>query len=109
MQTDVAGARARLTVVMFPYQPQFEALRAENRRDEVLYPQREMERVTAEAGVPLLNLYPFFARNGGASLFRDLVHLTEEGHRLTAQAVVEHLEHLGWLVSEGRSDSPLRR
>ena len=51
-----------------------------------------MSDLCKEMGIPLHDLYSFLAERGGASLFRDLVHLNPDSHRLVADEIVRYLE-----------------
>ena len=82
---------ARLTVVMFPFAPQFRSDLLAKDEDYVLKPQRLMKEICDEAGVPLLDMYPVLKDAGGAELLPDRIHLSDEGHRITADALYEHL------------------
>lgn len=85
------SVNARLTVVMFPFAPQFRQDLLAKDEDYVLKPQRLMNEICAEAGVPLLDMYPVLKDAGGAELLPDRIHLSDEGHRITADALYEHL------------------
>jgi len=87
----VGDAGARLTVVMFPYGPQFRRDLLTKDEDYVLKPQRLMRIICETAGVPLLDMYPVLASAGGGELLLDGIHLSDEGHRITADALYKHL------------------
>jgi lysophospholipase L1-like esterase len=93
---------ARLTVIMFPFAPQFRADLLAKDETYVLKPQRVMKEICDEAGVPLLDMYPVLRDAGGAELLPDRIHLSEEGHRITAGALYEHLLVNG-LIRDGAS------
>ena len=87
--TETAGGR--LTIIMFPFAPQFREHLLAADKDYVLKPQRIMKQICDENGVPLLDMYPILAAAGGADLQPDRIHLSDEGHRITADALYEHL------------------
>ena len=87
--TETAGGR--LTIIMFPFAPQFRERLLAADKDYVLKPQRIMKEICDENGVPLLDMYPILAAAGGADLQPDGIHLSDEGHRITADALYEHL------------------
>ncbi len=87
--TETAGGR--LTIIMFPFAPQFRERLLAADKDYVLKPQRIMKEICDENGVPLLDMYPILAAAGGAGLQPDRIHLSDEGHRITADALYEHL------------------
>ncbi|MDA1312825.1 MAG: hypothetical protein O2968_05780 [Acidobacteria bacterium] len=103
IQKAAASVDARLTVVMFPFAPQFRADLLAKDKDYVLKPQRLMKEICGEAGVPLLDMYPVLKDAGGAELLPDRIHLSEEGHRITADALYEHLVANGLILA---ADSP---
>lgn len=97
---------ARLTVVMFPYAPQFRPDLLAKDKDYVLKPQRLMKQICGEADVPLLDMYPILARAGGRELLPDRIHLSDEGHRITADALYEHLLSTGLIPSTDPTQDP---
>ena len=88
----VESVGGRLAVVIFPFVPQFNKKLVQSEPQRVLYPQSRMSDLCKEMGIPLHDLYSFLADRGGASLFRDLVHLNPDGHRLVADEIVRYLE-----------------
>ena len=88
----VKSVGGRLAVIIFPFVPQFNKKLVQSEPQRVLYPQSRMSDLCEEMGIPLHDLYSFLADRGGASLFRDLVHLNPDGHRLVADEIVRYLE-----------------
>jgi len=85
-----AGARVLVTAV--PFGPQFEGDLLEKEREYTTYPQTRLREICERQGVDFLDLLPAFEESGGDTLFYDLVHMTAEGHRLTAEALAPKLE-----------------
>lgn len=73
------------------------------RDDEVDWsrPQRDLAAVTAQAGVPLLDLLPQFqAMPDRANLYLRIdTHFTAYGHQVTARALADFVEKGGYLTS----------
>ncbi|MGH7151886.1 MAG: SGNH/GDSL hydrolase family protein [Planctomycetota bacterium] len=91
---DAVGAKAgRLLVAAFPIEEQLHPARLVSDREETLKPQRELARVCADVGLPLIDLFEDFraAAERGERLFRDGIHLTEAGHALAAEALAARL------------------
>ena len=84
-----------ITVVMFPYGPQFRPDLLERDRDYVLKPQRLMQQVCEGMDVPWLDLYPVLAEHGGKQRLPDNIHLDNEGHQVTTDALYRHLVRNG--------------
>ena len=95
----VRSVGGRLAVVMFPFVPQFNKKLIQDEPERVLYPQGRMSDLCQEMGIPLHDFYSFLTDRGGASLFRDLVHLNPDGHRMVADEVVRYLEEGGFVPS----------
>jgi lysophospholipase L1-like esterase len=94
---------ARLAIVVFPYEPQLLYRARRDRRDEILAPQHHLERLCRKYAVPCLDLYPAFERayDERRTLYRDGIHLNEEGHALTAGELVRFLDAQGLLSPPG--------
>ena len=91
MRDAMHGIGGRITVIMFPYGPQYRPDLLELDRDYVLKPQRLMKQICEELEVPWLDLYPVFGELGGQDRFPDNTHLNPEGHRIAASALYDHL------------------
>lgn len=100
IQSAVTEAGALLTVIMPPYVPQIDPRLPQGSETYVFKPQSKMAAICKELDIPLLDLQPIYAEKGSWKLFRDILHFNEEGHRVTADAVREHLGKLGWLEGE---------
>lgn len=89
----VAARKARLVVAAFPIEEQLDASRLASDREGTLKPQRELARVCAEAGLPLIDLFEDFraAAGRGERLFLDGMHLSESGHALAADLLAARL------------------
>ena len=88
---------ARLAVVVFPFEPQLTMRSHRDDMDYILKPQRHLAALCQKYAVPCLDLYSPFERayDGGATLFRDGIHLNPAGHQLTAAALVHFLDERG--------------
>jgi lysophospholipase L1-like esterase len=87
-----AASGAPVIVLAAPFGPQFEGQYLQTEREKTTYPQRRLAEICASKGVEMIDLLPVFEKSGGASLFYDLVHMTAEGHRLTAEALAPAIE-----------------
>lgn len=96
---------SQLAIIVFPYEPQLEQLDRMQDTEYVLKPQRQINALCQKYNVPCLDLFPAFHKKKGNAikLFRDGVHLTEEGHQLTAALIYTFL-HEKNLLSPARSD-----
>jgi lysophospholipase L1-like esterase len=87
----------KLTVVIFPFEPQlFHALTFEGQPERLGYitkPQRSLIAVAEKYGVPYLDLLPEYLPEyaRGARFFRDGIHLNPEGHADTARRMLRFL------------------
>ena len=97
IQAAVEASGARLTVIMPPYVPQIDPRLPQGAEAYVFKPQAKMAAICTELGIPLLDLRPAYEDQGSWKLYRDILHLNDDGHRVTADAVREHLSALGWL------------
>jgi lysophospholipase L1-like esterase len=80
--------QSRLAIVVFPYEPQLEQLDRMQDAEYVSKPQRRLTALCLKYEVPCLDLLPAFHEKGRAvKLFRDGIHLTEEGHQFTAAQI----------------------
>ena len=80
--------QSRLAIVVFPYEPQLEQLDRMHDTEYVSKPQRRLTALCQKYEVPCLDLLPAFHEKGRAvKLFRDGIHLTEEGHQFTAAQI----------------------
>jgi lysophospholipase L1-like esterase len=86
--------KTRLVVMVVPYEPQLLARNRRDRRDYVLRPQTTLSELCRKYGVPYLDLYSRFeqAYDRGDTLYRDGVHLSQEGHRLTSAELLRFLD-----------------
>ena len=84
----------RLAIVVFPFEPQLLHRAKRDRRDEILAPQRHLERLCRKYSVACLDLYPPFERayDDGRKLYRDGIHLNQEGHTLTTAELLRFLD-----------------
>ena len=82
---------SRLSVVVFPFAPQFRKDLLKADAAYVLKPQRVLKQICDEAAVPLLDMYSVIRDNGGRELLPDRIHLSKEGHVVAADALYEHL------------------
>jgi lysophospholipase L1-like esterase len=94
------SSMARLAVVAVPYGPQLEKEHLKWDRRYVLFPQAKISEICSESGIPLLDLHPVFLASSGTKLFSDGIHLTDEGHKLTANSIFDFLLREGLLPWE---------
>lgn len=87
----VESIDGRLSVVVFPFAPQFREDLLEEDADYVLKPQRTLKQICDEADVPLLDMYSTLRDNGGWDLLPDRIHLSKEGHVIAADALYDDL------------------
>jgi lysophospholipase L1-like esterase len=84
---------SRLAIVVFPFEPQLneEYLRADY--NYVLKPQKILEKLCDKHNIPCLDLFqPFHNRQKqGVRLFRDGIHLNDNGHKLAAEEILRFL------------------
>ena len=79
----------RMQVLMVPFGPQFRNELLTMDRSYVLKPQSKMAELCRKHRVPLIDVFSVFEQNGGESLYYDMVHLTEKGHRVLADHLLE--------------------
>lgn len=102
----------KLAIVVFPLESQ---LKYGNRRldyEHVVKPQRKLLALCERHGIPCLDLYPEFAseyfdKRGlfqKKRLFRDGIHLNEEGHRFVTGKILRFLSESRLLPSNHRPD-----
>ena len=91
IKDQMKGIGGEVRVLMVPFGPQFSKELLDENRDYVLKPQTKMAEICGKNGVPLIDVFPIMEKNDGESLFYDLVHMTSKGHRIVADAVLEHL------------------
>lgn len=91
MRDATAFSGARLAIVVVPYGPQLEdralALDATYTRK----PQTKLREIAERLGVPFLDLLPAFRESPDGPLFRDQIHLTDAGHRIATERILEFL------------------
>ena len=87
----VEGTGGQVRVLMVPFGPQFRKKLLDEERPHVLKPQTKMPEICGKLGVTLIDVFPIMEKNGGESLFYDMVHLTSKGHRIVADVLREHL------------------
>jgi lysophospholipase L1-like esterase len=106
---------ARLMVLAVPYKPQLDQALLDQDARYTLKPQRWLARLTTEAGVPWLDLFPAFMAHREQPLYRDDVHLTSVGHALVVQELWQFLDRQGLLarpedgVLPSHTDRPSKR
>ena len=90
----LARRGTRLAIVVFPYEPQLLYRTRHDVRDEILVPQRHLERLCRKYAVPCLDLYPAFegAYAARRTLYRDGIHPNQEGHTLAAEEILRFLD-----------------
>ena len=86
------GIGARVIVVAVPFGPQFDGDLLAKQREYTTYPQTRLGEICGRLGVDFVDLLPAFEKGGGGALFYDLVHMTKQGHRLTADALAPKFE-----------------
>ena len=90
---------SHLAILVFAYEPQLEAYDRAQDREYVVKPQRQVNHLCRKYDVPCLDLFPAFLDKSRESirLFRDGVHLTKEGHELTASLTYSFLQQQHFL------------
>jgi len=79
---------SRLVIVVFPYEPQLEQFNRVKDTEYILKPQKRIDALCQKYDVPCLDVFPaFHEKKEDAKLFRDGIHLTKEGHELTAALI----------------------
>ncbi len=86
--------QSQLAIVIFPYEPQFEQFDLAHNADYILKPQKQINALCQKYDVPCLDLFPAYrkAKGNPDKLFRDGIHLTKEGHQLTAKLIYSFLQ-----------------
>jgi len=83
---------SRLVIVVFPYEPQLEQFDRVKDTEYILKPQKRIDALCQKYDVPCLDVFPaFHEKKEDAKLFRDGIHLTKEGHELTAALIYSFL------------------
>ena len=110
LKSRVEGKNGRLAIVVFPYEPQLDEAALAKNAAYVLKPQSRVNDVCARQSLPCLDLFPLFRQRHAEKLklFRDGIHLTEAGHRLTAKAIYAFLQDKGLLPHLGGTDRGTR-
>ena len=86
--------RARLAIIIFPYEPQLTLRTYRQSRDYILKPQTKLAALCEKYAVPCLDLYPRFeqAYDTGIKLYRDGIHFNPAGHHLTVAELMQFLD-----------------
>ena len=85
---------SRLAILVFPYEPQLEEYNLGHEPEYVMKPQRQINVLCRKYDVPCLDMFSALAKNGADKLFRDGIHLSRQGHELTASLIYAFLyEH----------------
>jgi lysophospholipase L1-like esterase len=94
---------SHLAILVFPYEPQLDQFDRVRDTEYILKPQRQIDILCHKHDVPCLDLFPAFheKKRNSVKLFRDGVHLTKEGHELTAALIYTFL-HEQNLLSPAR-------
>jgi len=92
MQRAAARCGARFAMLAVPIAPQLDASRLAADRDYTLYPQARLRAICSAAAIPFLDLHASMLGRPASTLFRDEIHLTAEGHRVVALALIRFLE-----------------
>ncbi|HEU4502606.1 MAG TPA: SGNH/GDSL hydrolase family protein [Nitrospira sp.] len=95
MERLIEQIHSRLSIVIFPYEPQLEQHgRVQDQSIEYLSkPQRQMNALCRKYDVLCMDLFPAFQEKygNGIKLFRDGIHLNKEGHELTGALIYTFL------------------
>jgi lysophospholipase L1-like esterase len=83
---------AKFMIVVVPFEPQLSREALEADRLYTLKPQTRLMEVSARLGVPILDLFPVFYEHRDENLYRDMIHLTERGHRIAADELLAFLK-----------------
>ncbi len=92
---------SKLAIIVFPIEPQLDENYLRTDYDYVLKPQKILKRICDKHDAPCLDLFQSFynRQKQGVSLFRDGLHLNEDGHKLATEKILEFL-HSQALLSE---------
>ena len=93
--------QSKLAIVVFPYEPQLEAFDRPEDSEYILKPQRQIKVLCQKYDVPCIDLFRAFhtRKRDSVRLFRDGIHLTKEGHELTASLIYTFLHEKNLLAS----------
>lgn len=99
----------KLAIIVFPLESQLSYRYDPGDHDYVVKPQRKLLALCEKHGIPCLDLYPEFAgqyfdKKGlfrKKRLFRDGIHLNEEGHRFVTRQTSRFLSENHLLPSKG--------
>lgn len=90
----VAAVRADGADVVLVREPSVQQTESSRPRPWMAEFGEAMAKVAERHGVPLVDPWPILERKGGAALFQDAVHPTEEGHRVMAEALLPAVEEV---------------
>lgn len=96
MKTILTAQHAQLVIVIFPLMDQLNDTYLGKNRQYVLKPQMKLATLGNTEGIPVLDLFDAFYRGEKKrQLFvEDGLHLTTDGHRVTADMLFPFLQHL---------------
>jgi len=95
----------KLAIIVFPLESQLRYRNHPEDYDYVVKPQRRLLALCEKHGIPCLDLYPEFASQYSEKkrLFRDGIHLNEEGHRFVTMQTLRFLSENHLLPSNRRT------
>jgi lysophospholipase L1-like esterase len=106
----VHARRGKFAVIIVPYEPQLDLFKRVSDSQYVLKPQIKLRNLCEKHALPCLDLFTAFRTKSeeGIRLFRDGIHLNEEGHRLAAETIYTFL-HEQDLLSAANPPVPAKR
>jgi hypothetical protein len=99
MRQLLASMGTQLVVIVFPYEPQLDFRNDEANYDYATKPQRMLAGLCKKYNIPFLDAYAAFARsyNQSKPLYRDKIHLNEDGQVIAESAIYNFLVKRGFL------------
>jgi len=93
MKDILSNSGSKLAIIVFPIEAQFNESYLSEDYDYVLKPQRSLKDLCDRYDVPCLDLFQSFydRQKQGVDLFRDSLHLSEDGHRFAGEEILEFL------------------
>ena len=102
MQASLAERGISLAVLVFPVSDQVKDRYRELDEAYVLYPQGKIREICEDYAIPRLDLTETLYKGGGATLFRDYLHLNAKGNDILTDELEEYLvDKLGLLEVAG--------
>jgi lysophospholipase L1-like esterase len=91
MQALLAERGISLAILVFPVRDQVNDQYRKLDETYVLYPQGKIREICEDYAIPRLDLTESIYRNGGATLFRDYLHLNAKGNDIVTDEIEKYL------------------